>query len=53
MQENASVSGLGLGLDVSPLRLTISRDRSVEYGPQELKRMQLDDLIQLYKVGAR
>ena len=51
MQEFGAVRDLGLGIDVSPLRLTISPALSVEYGPQELKRMDLPDLIRLYKVG--
>lgn len=44
-------SGSGLGLDVTPIRLSLGSERSVEYGPQELRSMDLPGLISVYKVA--
>lgn len=51
MQEIGAGSGLGLGIDNTPVRLSI-RGQPCEYGPRELESMDLQDLIDLYKVDA-
>lgn len=42
--------GSGLGIDVTPLKITISGQEPREYNARELRNMELQDLISLYKV---